>query len=386
MSRYDVAVIGGGVVGAATALGLAQAGFKTALLERGPGAQALDLSTYDPRVYALAPGSSAYLERLGVWSRVLAARASAYQHMQVWEHHAEQPLRFSAPEAGVAMLGHIVENEVLLAVLWAPAANLDRLPNTAVESVETSPRGASLMLADGRVLKASLVVAAEGADSPTRQQAGLEVEEYRYPQQALVCHVQTERPHQATAWQRFTPEGVLAFLPLADGRSSIVWSTTKAAELRALDEASFLAELEQASEGVLGRITSATPRLGFPLRLLLARDWVAERLVLVGDAAHVIHPLAGQGVNLGLADAEALVQTLGAARSAGQDLGSVRVLGRYARARRADTLDMLALTDGLYRAFGPASAGWAEWRYAGMQAVNRFVPLKRALIQRALQA
>lgn len=386
MSRYDVIVVGGGVAGAATALGLKQSGFSVALLERGNSPRAFDLAAYDLRVYALAPGSTEFLRRLQVWPRIESARVSAYQAMRVWESHAQQPLAFNAREAGVAELGHIVENDLLLNALWAELSGVEILPEAQLESVDFAARGVSLTLRDGRVLKAALVIAADGADSAVRAQAGIEIEDYLYPQQAIVCHVQTAQPHHATAFQRFTPDGVLAFLPLADGRSSIVWSTTRAAELLALSDAAFLQELIVASENILGEITATTRRLKFPLRLLHARDYVRERLALVGDAAHVIHPLAGQGVNLGLADAQALVAVLADAKQAGQDIGGLRVLKRYARARRADTLEMLALTDGLYRAFGPASGGWNEWRYAGMKALNRLAPLKNYFVRRALQA
>ena len=386
MSRYDVIVVGGGVAGAATALGLAQAGFSVALLERGRRPRAFDIAAYDLRVYALAPGSTEFLRRLQVWPRIESARVSAYQAMRVWENHVQQPMTFSARDAGVAELGHIVESSLLLSALWAELRGLEVLPEAELEPVDIGSRGVSLTLRDGRALKASLVIAAEGADSALRAQAGIETEEYIYPQQAIVCHVQTAQPHHATAFQRFTPDGVLAFLPLADGRSSIVWSTTRAAGLLALEDGAFMRELTLASEHVLGEVTTTTSRVKFPLRLLHACDYVRERLALVGDAAHVIHPLAGQGVNLGLADAQALVEILAQAKQAGQDIGGLRVLKRYARARRADTLEMLALTDGLYRAFGPASAGWNEWRYAGMKAVNRWAPLKNYFVRRALQA
>lgn len=384
-ARYDAVVVGGGAVGAATALALAQGGLRVALFERGPGPASFTALDYDLRVYALSPGSSRFLDGLGLWPLIKAHRASPYEQMRVWEDQPERALQFSAAEVRVPQLGHIVENSLLLDALWKPLRSACTVyERTELAGCEFGEREVLLKLHDGQSCTAAVVIAAEGADSPLRTWAGIDCEGWPYPQQALVCHVQTERPHLRTAWQRFLPTGPLAFLPLADGRSSIVWSSDEAEFLRAMDEADFRRALRDVSQNILGEIHSTTARLTFPLRLLHAQTYVHERLALVGDAAHVIHPLAGQGVNLGLADAEALAAILTVAKAEGRDLGSLRLLKRYERARRADALDMLAMTDGLYRLYRPQTAGLAALRQTGLQAVQSLAPLKDFFVRRAL--
>jgi 2-octaprenyl-3-methyl-6-methoxy-1,4-benzoquinol hydroxylase/2-octaprenylphenol hydroxylase len=252
-----------------------------------------------------------------------------------------------------------------------------------VQALELRDDVASLVLDDGRTIVAKLVLAADGAESQLRLWAGIECTRWSYPQQAVVCHVRTERPHGGIASQRFLPEGPLAFLPLADGRSSIVWSATNADELLALGDDEFCNRLAAAAQFQFGAILGTTRRVAYPLRLLHASRYVQPRLALVGDAAHVVHPLAGQGVNMGLADAAALVEAIVAARKRGADIGALRGLQRYERARKADNLEMLAMTDGLHRAFGHRSAAWDRLRNAGMDTVNRLTPLKNLLARRA---
>jgi 2-polyprenylphenol 6-hydroxylase len=386
MTRHDVIVVGGGVAGAAAALALSRRGFDVALLERASAPVPYDPQRYDPRVLALSPGTVKLLDGLGVWSRIAAQRVSSYERMEVWERSPAQALVFDAAELGVPELGFIVEENLLRAALWAA------LGAVSVQ-VDTSPRGLKLEsgrpvldLDGGLRLEAALVVSAEGADSKLREWAGIEPVGWDYPQRAVVCHVETERPHRRTARQRFLPNGPLAFLPLADGRSSIVWSTDvrEAEELLALDDAAFRQRLADAFDHQLGAITAATKRLSFPLRLLHASDYVRPGLALIGDSAHVVHPLAGQGINLGLADAQALAEVLDQARVQRKALGNERVLKRYERRRKADNLEMLAMTDGLYRLFGQRAPGWDELRQLGMLAVSALPPLKRRLAQRAM--
>jgi ubiquinone biosynthesis UbiH/UbiF/VisC/COQ6 family hydroxylase len=229
-----------------------------------------------------------------------------------------------------------------------------------------------------------LIAAADGADSRLRELAGIEIDTWDYPQRAIVGHVATERPHRGAALQRFLPTGPLAFLPLADGRSSIVWSTTEAAELLQLEDAPFRERLADAIQHELGAITASTPRVEFPLRLLHARDYARDNVVLLGDAAHVVHPLAGQGVNLGLADAEKLAAVLSERRAAKTSIASPRALKMYQRARKADNVEMLALTDALYRAFGQHSPLLGSTLQLGMQILDRLTPIKARLAQRAL--
>lgn len=375
--RHEVVVAGGGVVGAATALALFRQGLDVALVERGAPPAPFNPAGYDPRVYALSPGTVRWLESLGVWSRVAAGRVSPYEHMRVWENDPARALRFDAAELTVPELGFIVEDGLLRSTLWAALGGATIYPGVAAAGLQADEKLSRLELANGDVLEAALLVSAEGADSPLREWAGIEPVGWSYPQRSIVCHVTTGRPHQGTAWQRFLPNGPLAFLPLADGRSSIVWSTAQreADELLSLEDEAFGVRLAQAFDQQLGEIVDSSPRLSFPLRLLHAPEYVRPGLALVGDSAHVIHPMAGQGINLGLADAQALAETLAQARALRRPLGNLRVLKRYERRRKADNLEALALTDGLYRLFGaraPAITGLREW---GLSQVGRAEPL-----------
>ncbi|MDB5973295.1 MAG: UbiH/UbiF family hydroxylase [Nevskia sp.] len=386
--QHQIIVVGGGPVGAAAALALSQQGFDVALLERGSAPPTYDSSGYDLRVYALAPHSARMLDGLGVWPEILARRASPYGAMRVWERGPEHALRFDCADTGRAELGWIVEHSLVVDRLWAKLDGVVRYECAVIESAAFGETGTTLRLADGRELRAQLVVAADGAESQLRGLAGIDTVGWGYAQRAIVCHVRTQQPHRGTAWQRFLSSGPLAFLPLADGRCSIVWSAEEALaqELLALDDAAFLARLGEALEHALGEVVEATPRISFPLRLLHAQDYVRPGLVLVGDAAHAIHPLAGQGVNLGFADVQELAQTLAAARDAGRDWAGLRNLQRYARARKAANLEMLTLTDGLYRAFRLRVPGLKAALGLGMEAVGKLGPLKAWLARQAANA
>lgn len=385
---FDIVVVGGGPVGAAAALALSRQGFDVALLERGSAPPAYDAADYDLRVYALAPHSARLLDGLGVWPEILARRSSPYTGMRVWERGPEHALSFDCADTGRAELGWIVEHSLVVDRLWASLGGVVRHERCTIESAAFGESGTTLRLADGRELRARLVVAADGADSQLRGLAGIETVSWGYAQRAIVCHVRTQQPHRATAWQRFLASGPLAFLPLADGRCSIVWSAEEALalELLALDEAAFMARLGEALEHALGEVVQTTPRISFPLRLLHAQDYVRPGLVLVGDAAHAIHPLAGQGVNLGFADVQELALTLAGARDAGRDWSGLRNLQRYARARKAANLEMLTLTDGLYRAFRLRVPGLKAVLGLGMEAVGKLGPLKSWLARQAANA
>ncbi len=386
--RHQIIVVGGGPVGAAAALALSQQGFEVALLERGSAPPAYDAAGYDLRVYALAPHAARLLDGLGVWPEVLARRSSPYAAMRVWERGPEHALSFDCADTGRAELGWIVEHSLVVDRLWAHLDGVVRYERSIIESAVFDESGTTLRLADGRELRARLVVAADGADSQLRGLAGIETVSWAYAQRAIVCNVRTQQPHRATAWQRFLASGPLAFLPLADGRCSIVWSAEEALahELLALDEAAFMTRLGDALEHALGEVIQTTPRISFPLRLLHAQDYVRPGLVLVGDAAHAIHPLAGQGVNLGFADVQELALTLADARDAGRDWSGLRNLQRYARARKAANLEMLTLTDGLYRAFRLRVPGLKAVLGLGMEAVGKLGPLKSWLARQAANA
>ncbi|HUR40799.1 MAG TPA: FAD-dependent monooxygenase, partial [Verrucomicrobiae bacterium] len=340
-----------------------------------------------PRVYAVAPGAVRLLDSLGAWARVAALRAGAYTRMEVWEGSAAQALAFDAAEMAVPELGFIVEDAALRASLWpAVAGAATVLAGTAVTGYAREDGITRLALADGSTLEAGLVIAAEGADSPLREWAGIDAGGWDYPQRALVSHVETQRPRADTAYQRFLPLGPLALLPLPDGRSSIVWSTrsNEAEELLGLDDAAFAQRLEEALDRRLGGIGACSPRRSFPLRLLHASAYVADGLALVGDSAHVVHPLAGQGLNLGLGDVAALAEVVAEARGKCQPLASLRVLQRYERRRRAANIEALALTDGLHRLFGMRGGQIESLRELGLSMFGRAGPLKHALARRAM--
>ena len=383
----DVAVVGGGMVGAAAALALARAGFATALIEAREPAPWSSEQEVDLRVVGLAPSSIALLDELGVWASIRASRSSPYAQMHVWDAESGAAIHFDAADEGRDLLGHIVENNLVQWRLWLAldAAGVQRLCPAQVQGLEAQDDRIQLDLADGQSIAARLLVAADGAASPLRQLAGIGTSGRDYAQRAVVAHVSTERPHQGIAWQRFLPDGPLALLPLADGRSSIVWSLPEdeAGRVLALDDAAFLAELGVASDFRLGRIVGSTRRAAFPLKLQLAETYQAERFVLLGDAAHAVHPLAGQGVNLGLRDVLELRATLVAARDANRDIAAAHVLRRYARRRRsADTLDALGF-DALARIYGWRALPLAAARGLGVRLVDRLSPLKRRLAEHA---
>jgi 2-octaprenyl-3-methyl-6-methoxy-1,4-benzoquinol hydroxylase/2-octaprenylphenol hydroxylase len=379
----DVAVVGGGMVGAATALALARAGFDTVLLEARAPTPWQPQDEVDLRVVGLAPSSIALLDDLGVWPSIREARAAAYAHMHVWDAASGAVIDFDAAAEGRRELGFIVENNLVQWMLWQAleAAGVRRACPSAVQSFEAREDHVRLQLADGETLSAALLVAADGSASPLRQLAGIGTRGRDYAQRAVVAHVHTERSHESTAWQRFLPDGPLALLPLADGRSSLVWSLPddQAQRVLALDDAAFCDALGVASDFRLGRVTGTTARASFPLKLQLAERYQADRFVLLGDAAHAVHPLAGQGVNLGLRDVAELRDTLLAARAAGRDIGAAHVLRRYARRRRsADTLDALGF-DALARAYAWQSSPLVAARSAGIRLLDRLTPLKRLL-------
>lgn len=383
----DIAVVGGGMVGAATALALARAGFATALLEARPPSEWRVQDEVDLRVVGLAPSSIALLEDLGVWTSIRDARACPYAHMHVWDAGNGAAIDFDAAHEGRDLLGYIVENNLVQWTLWQAleAAGVQRLCPATVKDFEVRSDRVVLELADSESLSVRLLVAADGAGSPLRERAGIATRGRDYGQRAIVAHVATERPHAHTAWQRFLPAGPLALLPLADGRSSVVWSLpeAEARRVQSLDDEAFLNELGLASDFRLGRITDATPRAAFPLKLQLASTYQADRFVLLGDAAHAVHPLAGQGVNLGLRDVAELRDTLVAARDAGRDIASAHVLRRYARRRRsADTLDAYGF-DALARVYAWQSLPLVAARGLGVRVLDHLTPLKRRIAAHA---
>jgi 2-polyprenylphenol 6-hydroxylase len=386
----DVIVVGGGPVGLLLAALLGQAGHHDVLVLDARESFALPAGV-DPRVYALSRAGQRLLQRCGAWQALSPEYAWPYRRMHVWDaagpHVAARALVFDAAELAEPDLGHIVENARLEHALRAAAlacARVELRPGTRVEALEISPQGACVVTAGGERLHARLVIAADGARSRLRELAGIEIRSRDYRQSALVTHVHTEYPHEHTAWQRFLPTGPVALLPLGDGRSSVVWSAEAplAERLMQLDDAAFCAELGEATDFVLGRMSGPEARHLLPLMLLHARSYTARRLALVGDAAHVVHPLAGQGVNLGLLDAACLAECL----DHPGDPGERRRLRRYERMRKADNTAMVSALDGLQRVFGIDRQPVAGLRVAGLGLVNRLPALKRGLMRRALGA
>lgn len=396
MSRPPVLVVGGGLVGAVTALALASRGWPVTVVDRArpettvgdAGALGVDL-----RTVALAPDAIALLASVGVRDPDLALAAEAYGAMEVWDADGTGRIRFEAGDFGLERLGVIVENRRLLARLWAvlEASDVTLRTGAGVTTLAAEATGVRLTLEDGAVLQAALVIGADGGRSRVRALAGIDAETTDTGQTAVVTAVATERPHGGTAWQRFLSTGPLAFLPLPDApdgrhRCSVVWSLgrARAEAVQALDDPAFVHELERAFEGHLGAITAVDRRVSFPLLQVHARHYRAPGVVLVGDAAHVVHPLAGQGVNLGLRDVALLVRELDRTAPAPGGLLDVDRLARYERARRGDNALMLASLLGLKRLFG-ADALAVRWlRNAGLRFTDRSATIKRRLMARAL--
>jgi 2-octaprenylphenol hydroxylase len=379
--RYEVIVVGGGMVGAATACALAHGGVKVALLDRFNPERQWPAEPVDIRVSALTKASQNILEMLDAWPGMVQRGVCAYRDMRVWDARADGELHFDCADTEFNELGHLVENRVTVAALWDV---LDTLPSAAcitpaiVAGTQLTDTGRLVSLEDGRHLEADLVIAADGRESALRAMAGIDVTGWNYHQDGLVATVTTETSHQFTAWQRFLEEGPLAFLPLKNGQSSIVWtlSTETAKSYLALADQDFLQALEQASGGILGKMLAVGPRAAFPLRFQYANSYVDERFALIGDAAHAMHPLAGQGANAGLLDAAAIAELVIQTRQEGRPLSSPRLLRRYERWRKGDNLMMLASMDVINKTYGVASQPFAGLRSAGMNWVNNTAMVK----------
>lgn len=384
----DIAIVGGGLVGAALCLALDRLGFDVRLLERGAAPGALDADPFDARVYAISPGSAAFLGDLGVWPAVLRQRAAAYESMRIWSRDGARKLSFSAADLGTPCLGWIVEQQLMLSLLWQALPAATRLPGSEVRGFRSlGDQQQILQLQSADEIHARLVISAEGANAVLRDIAGITAQGWSYEQQAVVCHLETSVPHRGTALQRFLPDGPLAFLPLPDGRRSIVWSTTpaRARQLIEMPAERFHQQLAEAIQHETGTVGASTRRISFPLRGVHAQQYVSDGFALIGDSAHVVHPLAGQGVNLGLADAAELARVLGEARAAGRNWSGVRVLRRYERARQAQNQQMLALTDSLNRAFRVPLPGLSWVLGSGLSLIDRVPPLKRMLMSSAMR-
>ncbi|MFQ3788600.1 UbiH/UbiF/VisC/COQ6 family ubiquinone biosynthesis hydroxylase [Halomonas sp. A29] len=395
-THFEVVVVGGGMVGAALAALLGQAGVAVALLDARPEPLAADevgKGLPAMRVSALTPVSQRLLEGLGAWPWMAARRVTPYRFMQVWDSEGSGEVNFSAEQAGVPRLGHIVENDVILAALERRLAELPTVSmqlGMRVTGLHESPVGREVVLEDGRRLSAPLVVACDGAHSPLREMAEIAVKAHDTGHVAVVTTVRTERGHGDVARQVFLETGPLAFLPLTVGGDerycSIVWSTSpeEAERLTTLSREALGHELQAAFEARLGAVEVVDRALAVPLSQRHAEHYVQSGFALVGDAAHSIHPLAGQGVNLGLMDAAVLAEELLAARRRGIALGAPRMLERYSRCRRGDNAAMLALMDGFRLLFGTRHPLVTLTRNLGLSGVDRLTPIKRLLMRQAI--
>jgi 2-octaprenylphenol hydroxylase len=386
----EVAIVGGGPVGACAAALLQQRGVSVALLEPQPPEPLAPGLPLEARVLALSRASERILTATGAWPLLPAGRVCAYERMRIW-HESVAPgstdtLLFDAADVGEPNLGYILENRALqVALLGAFTAAGGTLTRATLEGLEVADSQVRLATSAGE-LRARLVVGADGAQSLVRTAAGLAAGTSDYGQLAIVANVATARPHQATAWQRFMRDGTLALLPLADGTSSIVWSVdaARAPALLSASEAEFAGELERASDLALGATRLLTPRRSFTLTRLAAPRYVAARVALLGDAAHVVHPLAGQGVNLGLLDAAALAQLIGAARAQREDPGALGVLRAFERWRKSEVALMAGAIEFFDRFLAHGRGPLARLAQHGLGAVNRSQELRRLFIRRAL--
>jgi 2-octaprenyl-6-methoxyphenol hydroxylase len=384
----EVLIAGGGLVGLLLGTACAGAGLEVAIVDPADPGAALDKG-FDGRCSAIAYGSSRVLDALGLW-REIGSRAQPIFEIRVADDESPLFLHYDHHQLGsAAPLGYVVENRVLRRALVERARSLPSLSFLApltVGSVETSALAAITALSDGRRVRSRLVAAADGQKSPTRRRAGIGAIEWRYRQTSVVTTVHHERPHGGIAVEHFLPAGPFAILPMSDNRSSIVWTEKEAlaAQLVELPDVAFAAELTARFGDFLGAVELSGPRWSYPLGVMLADRYIARRLVLVGEAAHVIHPIAGQGLNLGIRDVAALAELLIDTRRLGLDIGDDILLTSYQRWRRFDTLMLAAVTDGLNRLFSNSIAPVQLARDLGFAAVHRLPPLKRLLMRDAM--
>lgn len=387
--KFDMIVIGGGLVGASLVAALKGSGLKIALIEPHETLPLPRDDSWDSRVYAISPGSAAFLQELGVWRLMAAERVAPVYEMAVFGDDNTARINFSAYEIGVPELAFIAENRQLQSAVWevlkSADENLHIFCPAKCTAIVWHDTHAEVQLADGSRLEAALVVGADGVNSWVRKQAEIEVSRHAYNQIGVVANFCTERSHRQIAHQWFRRDGVLALLPLPDKRVSMVWSATEdhADFLRNLPADELCARVEEASSHTLGKLQLITPPVGFPLNFVHVDQLIKPRLVLIGDAAHGIHPLAGQGVNLGLRDTRELAAIL---KQCGpqNDCGDFMLLRRYELARKEDILALELVTDGLQKLFNNANPTLARLRNLGLEITNRVPLIKNRLMQHAL--
>jgi 2-octaprenyl-6-methoxyphenol hydroxylase len=402
MKQVDVVIAGGGMVGLTLAIALAKGGFAVLVADPLPQAAMTD-AAFDGRVSALAYAAVRMYRALGIWEH-LEPHAQAISEILVSDGRPDAPaspfsLHFDSAEAGAPALGHIVENRHIRRGLFAAAAahgNLTLLAPESLVGLDPGPHGVTVRLAGGESVQAKLAIAADGRDSPMREAMGIGLVTWAYPQTGIVATVEHERPHNGVAYEHFLPAGPFAILPMPPAersedaniygnRSSLVWTekNSRAGAMLKLPDAEFDAEIARRFGSHLGKTKTAGPRWSYPLRFHLARAYVKPRFALAGDAAHGIHPIAGQGLNLGLKDAAALAETLLDAARLGQDIGVLDVLKRYERWRRFDSFTLAAGTDALNRLFSNDIAPLRLARDLGLGIVDSMGPARRFFMRHA---
>lgn len=389
MQSVDIVIVGGGMVGLALAAALKHSELRIAVIEgRVPSLELAELP--DVRVSALSRSSEIMLRNLGAWQGIISRRAAPYSAMEVWERDSFARIEFSANQMTQPDLGHIVENRIIQLALLEQVqkqANVTLFMPTQCQSLAVGEGEAWLTLDNGQSLTAKLIVGADGANSWVRQQQDIPLTHWDYGHSALVANVRTVEPHQSTARQVFTPQGPLAFLPMSDPHmSSIVWSTepNRAQRLLSLSELEFNKILTAEFDHRLGLCEVVGERAAFPLKMRYARDFALQRIALVGDAAHTIHPLAGQGVNLGLLDAASLAQELLALWHQGEDIGLLKNLRGYERWRKTEAAKMIAAMQGFKDLFEGDNPAKKLIRGIGMQLAGQLPGAKDEIMKRAL--
>lgn len=389
---YDIVIVGAGMVGAMLACALCSADghgasdLRIAVIEAQMPERSWDPESRDLRVSAITPVTERVLARLGVWERIVELGVSPFREMRVWDAGGVGSIHFDSARVASPVLGHIIENRVVQrALLEVLDGNekVDLIAPARIDRLSIAENKASVALDDGRVFTTGLVVAADGGRSKVRELAGISLHGWSYGHKAVVASVRPEFDHAETAWQRFLPDGPLAFLPLRDGRCSIVWSTKPEHADRLLEspENEFCVALAEAFDHRLGRIIETEPRAAFPLRLRQATQYVSGRLALIGDAAHTIHPLAGQGANLGILDAVTLAEILGDVLGQGLDIADARALRRFERWRRAENTRMIAAMESFKRLFGSTDPLLCAVRNFGLNLTDRVLPAKDLILQ-----